>query len=73
MMKVQFAQLPFSSRWMLELVERDQITSTLTQLKREGCIHSYPVLGLPDKSPIAQAEHTIIIEKTGCTITTERT
>jgi methionyl aminopeptidase len=72
LMKMQFAQLPFSSRWMLELVERDQITSTLNQLKQEGCIHNYPVLGLRDKSPIAQAEHTVIIEKNGCTITTLR-
>jgi methionyl aminopeptidase len=72
LMKMQFAQLPFSSRWMVDLVERDQITSILNQLKREGCIHNYPVLGLRDKSPIAQAEHTIIIEKNGCTITTKR-
>ncbi|MFX1317614.1 MAG: type II methionyl aminopeptidase [Promethearchaeota archaeon] len=73
LMKVEFAQLPFSSRWMAELVERDQITSILRQLKREGCIHNYPVLGLRDKSPIAQAEHTLIIEKDGCTVTTKRT
>lgn len=71
LMKVKFAQLPFSSRWMVELVERDKITSILRQLKREGCIHNYPVLGLRDKSPIAQAEHTIIIEKDGCTVTTK--
>jgi methionyl aminopeptidase len=73
LMKVKFAQLPFSSRWMLELVDKNQITPTLRQLKLEGCIHNYPVLGLRDKSPIAQAEHTIIIEKQGCTVTTKKT
>lgn len=69
-MKIEFAQLPFASRWMTELVELRQVMHTLNQLTREGCIHNYSVLGLRDGSPIAQAEHTIIVEKQGCTVTT---
>ncbi len=69
-MKVKFAQLPFASRWMTELVDPDQISHTLETLQKEGCIHNYPVLGLRDGSYVAQAEHTIIVEQTGCTITT---
>jgi len=71
-MKVQFSQLPFASRWMAEFVDADQVNQILHKLQQEGCIHNYPVLGLRDGSPIAQAEHTIIIEKQGCTITTKR-
>lgn len=71
-MKIQFAQLPFASRWMTELVEPSQINQTLAQLKQQGCIHNYAVLGLKDGSPIAQAEHTIIVENQGCTITTKQ-
>ncbi|MFW9935232.1 MAG: type II methionyl aminopeptidase [Candidatus Thorarchaeota archaeon] len=71
-MKIQFAQLPFASRWMVELVEPSQVFETLDHLRKEGCIHNYPVLGLRDGSPIAQAEHTLIVEKQGCTITTTR-
>lgn len=71
-MKIKFAQLPFASRWMTEFVEADDVNSTLRQLKREGCIHNYAVLGLRDGSPIAQAEHTIIVEEHGCTITTKQ-
>lgn len=72
-MKIKFAQLPFASRWMTELVEPNQVMQTLHQLQREGCIHNYAVLGLRDESPIAQAEHTIIVEEQGCTVTTSRT
>jgi methionyl aminopeptidase len=71
-MKIRFAQLPFASRWMAKLVTPPQIYRALNQLQLEGCIHNYPVLGLRDGSPIAQAEHTIIVEKQSCTITTIR-
>jgi methionyl aminopeptidase len=71
-MKIKFAQLPFASRWMTALVEPSKVMQTLNQLKRERCIHNYPVLGLQDGSLIAQAEHTIIVEKQGCTVTTSR-
>ena len=71
-MKSKFAQLPFASRWMTELVEPSKAMQTLHQLQRERCIHNYPVLGLRDRSPIAQAEHTVIVEKQGCTVTTAR-
>ncbi len=69
-MKVKFSQLPFASRWMAELVELNQISSILEQLKQEQCIYNYPVLGLQDESVIAQAEHTVIVEQTGCTVST---
>jgi methionyl aminopeptidase len=69
-MKIDFAQLPFASRWMTKIVEPNQITYTLNELTQQGCIHNYPLLGLRDGSSIAQAEHTIIVEKHGCTITT---
>ena len=71
-MKVKFAQLPFASRWMQEFIEPDQIGSTLQRLEKEKCIHNYPVLGLRDGSPIAQAEHTLIVGNTGCQVTTLR-
>jgi methionyl aminopeptidase len=71
-MKVKFAQLPFASRWMAEFVSEDQVYSTLNTLMNERCIHNYPVLGLRDGSFIAQAEHTMIVERNGCVVTTKR-
>ncbi len=71
-MKIKFSQLPFASRWMAKIISPDQISTTLSLLEKEGCIHNYPVLGLRDGSFIAQAEHTVIVEKQGCTVTTTR-
>lgn len=70
LMKVKFAQLPFASRWLKEFLSPEQITPTLKALRKEGCIHNYPVLGLRDGSFIAQSEHTIIVERDGVTVTT---
>ncbi|MFX1562963.1 MAG: type II methionyl aminopeptidase [Promethearchaeota archaeon] len=69
-MKMNYAQLPFASRWLREIIAPPEINKTLSALEREGCIHNYPVLGLIDKSLIAQAEHTLIVEKDTCTVTT---
>lgn len=70
LMKARFAQLPFASRWLAQLVPGAEVGSLLTALRREGCIQNYPVLGLRDGNAIAQAEHTLIIEQGGCTVTT---
>lgn len=71
-MKAKFAQLPFASRWMAELIPTDQISLTLDSLQKERCIHNYPLLGLRDRSFIAQAEHTVIVKRNGCIVTTKR-
>jgi methionyl aminopeptidase len=71
-MKAKFGQLPFASRWMTEFVEPERIPEILENLRKEGCIQNYAVLGLRDESFVAQAEHTIIVEQTGCTITTRQ-
>lgn len=69
-MKAKYAQLPFASRWLAQLVPPAEINSLLAALRREGCIQDYPVLGLRDGNAIAQAEHTLIVERDGCTVTT---
>jgi methionyl aminopeptidase len=69
-MKVRYAQLPFASRWLAQLVSPAEIDPLLGALRREGCIQDYPVLGLRDGNMISQAEHTLIIEQDGCTVTT---
>lgn len=69
-MKVKFAQLPFASRWMKEIVAVDEIDQVLSELVEEKCIYNYPILGLRDKQVVAQSEKTLIVEKNGCTVTT---
>jgi len=70
LMKARYAQLPFASRWLAQLVPPAEISALLAALRREGCIQDYPVLGLRDGNLIAQAEHTLIVERDGCTVTT---
>jgi len=70
LMKAEFAQLPFTPRWMAPITGPERVGEVLSALQREGCIRGYPVLGLRDGQPVAQAEHTLIIESSGCTVTT---
>ncbi len=69
-MKLKYSQLPFASRWLAELVPPVEINDTLTSLQEERCIHGYAVLGLHDGHFVAQVEHTVIVTKDGCMITT---
>ncbi len=69
-MKLSFAQLPFAARWLSEFVPPEEINSTLSSLMGERCIHGYAVLGLHDRHFVAQAEHTVIVTKDGCIVTT---
>jgi len=70
-MKIEFAQLPFAARWLASITGPERVEKVLSALQREGCIRGYPVLGLRDGRPVAQAEHTLIVEPTGCTVTTK--
>jgi methionyl aminopeptidase len=70
-MKLKYAQLPFASRWLAELVPPTEISGTLSALLKERCIHGYAVLGLPDKHFVAQAEHTLIVTRDSCIVTTK--
>jgi methionyl aminopeptidase len=57
----QFNTLPFTTRWM---DEPDELDKMMTKL------HKYPVLIESGGCPVAQAEHTIIVEDKGCRVIT---
>jgi methionyl aminopeptidase len=57
----QFNTLPFTTRWMNEPDELDKIMTKL---------HKYPVLIEAGECPVAQAEHTVIVEDKGCRVIT---
>ncbi len=71
-MKLKYAQLPFAARWLAEFVSPTEINDTLSSLLEERCIHGYAVLGLPDKHFVAQAEHTLIVTRESCIVTTKK-
>ena len=58
--------LPFAKRWL----PRERLDLALRTLKNAGALREYPVLREEEKGLISQAEHTIIVTKDGCEVTT---
>jgi methionyl aminopeptidase len=66
----EYRTLPFASRWVLRRFPGLEGREAFSELFRRRCIYSYPQLIERSRGPVAQAEHTVIIEKNGCEITT---
>jgi len=63
----EYRELPFAKRWL----NSDKLEYSLIQLERAGIIHSYPVLIESAGGLVSQAEHTVIITRDGCEVTTK--
>ena len=66
--------LPFSPR-LLEnknLIPKNKIQSIINAFLRKGILDHYPILVERTGEPVAQQEHTIIIDMDGNTIITTR-
>jgi methionyl aminopeptidase len=64
LIQAQFRTLPFTSRWI------PGGTEAFRELVEGKCVYSYPQLVERSGAPVAQAEHTVIVESDGCTVTT---
>ncbi|AKB26894.1 Methionine aminopeptidase [Methanosarcina siciliae T4/M] len=62
-----YRELPFAKRW----IESDKLDFSLIQLEKAGILHSYPVLVESAGGLVAQTEHTVIITRDGCEVTTK--
>jgi methionyl aminopeptidase len=69
--KEKFRSLPFSKRWLNGMLPKDQISKAFNELLLRKNISSYPVLVEKRGKIVAQAEHTVIVTKKGCLITTQ--
>jgi methionyl aminopeptidase len=58
--------MPFARRWL----PGDKLDIPLTTLLRAQILHGYPVLADIPGSFVSQAEHTLIVQEDGCTVTT---
>ncbi len=63
----KYKTLPFAARW----VEESQGKISLQRLKMARIIRGYPVLREQKGKLVSQAEHTVIVTKNGCEITTK--
>jgi methionyl aminopeptidase len=66
-----YKTLPFSQRWLTDLVDAKYLNMAMRQLLASRAIYPYHVLKEKSNSRVAQAEHTVIVESDGCKVITE--
>lgn len=66
----EFRSLPFSKRWLVGVLPPEELDEAFEELVREKCVVGYPVLVEETGQTVAQAEHTVIVTKDGCVVTT---
>ena len=62
--------LPFSGRWIVEEFGERRANIALKQLSEAMAIYPYAPLKEKQGCFVSQKEHTVIVEKEGCTVTT---
>ncbi len=62
---MRFRTLPFARRWLKKAPE-----IIVSRLVRDGLMRAYPVLAEVSGGKVAQAEHTLIVEKDGAEVVT---
>jgi|TARA_B100000315_G_scaffold260678_1_gene324006 methionyl aminopeptidase len=65
-----YSSLPFAERWISNIVPKFKLNQALRQLISSKSLYAYHILKEKEKSLVAQTEHTVIIKKDGCEITT---
>ncbi|MDY6865100.1 MAG: type II methionyl aminopeptidase [Halobacteriota archaeon] len=62
----KYNTLPFAKRWL----KTDRLDVGIKQLERAKILKSFPILKEDGNGLVSQAEHTVIVEKDGCEVTT---
>jgi len=72
--KKNFKNLPFSPRWIINrnLIPKDKILRTIESFLGRKILDKYPILIERAKEPVAQEEHTIILDVDGKKIVTTK-
>lgn len=65
-----YPDLPFAERWLSKKFPGRKLDFALKTLMRNGNIYNYNVLRDEKRGSITQKEHTVIIRKDGCEVTT---
>jgi methionyl aminopeptidase len=66
----RYRTLPFAQRWVLREFPGPEGRTAFTELLNSRCLYAYPQLVERSRSPVAQAEHTVIVTEDGCEVTT---
>jgi methionyl aminopeptidase len=65
-----FKTLPFAERWLQGIVPKENYREAFRQLLKSKSLMEYPVFVEVSRHTVAQAEHTVLITKDGCTVLT---
>jgi methionyl aminopeptidase len=65
-----FRSLPFTERWLQNVVPKDQYHEAFKELRKHKAIMGYPVFIEVSRKTVTQAEHTVIVTENGCEILT---
>jgi methionyl aminopeptidase len=65
-----FRTLPFTERWLRNIVPSNHYEAAFNELLNKKALMAYPIFVEASKNPVAQAEHTVIITKDGCSVLT---
>ena len=68
--KHNYPHLPFSGRWLTKEFKENRLNVSLKQLSEAMAIYPYHPLKEKTGCLVSQKEHTVIVEKEGCTVTT---
>lgn len=60
--KTKFFKLPFAKRWLQKSISQFKLELALKQLTNTQAIYPYNILREVSGSPVAQAEHTVIVK-----------
>ncbi|MDR2831249.1 MAG: type II methionyl aminopeptidase [Methanobrevibacter sp.] len=69
--KKNYPHLHFSFRWLTDEFSANRLKTTIKELSDAMTIYPYHTLREKSNSWVAQKEHTVIVEKEGCYITTK--
>lgn len=67
--QIHYRTMPFAERWLYPHVKH--LGFTLNSLIRNGIIQPYSILSEISRGMVSQKEHTVIITKDGCEVTTD--
>jgi len=65
-----FRTLPFTERWLQEVVPPNHYGAAFRELLSSKALMSYPIFVEASGKPVAQAEHTVLVTKDGCVVLT---
>jgi methionyl aminopeptidase len=65
-----FKTLPFAERWLKGAVQGEHYGQAFKELQATKAVMGYPVFVEVTRKPVAQAEHTVLVEAEGCAILT---